>query len=69
MGLLKYTPVAGLDFLNDSSCVVTFGVRHPLSSGVGGPKKKKKKIMRSGVQGSFQISDVVVASWLATLAC
>lgn len=53
MGLLKYTAVAGLDFLNDSSCVVTFGVRHPLSSGVGGPKKKKKKNHEIRSAGKF----------------
>lgn len=60
--LLVYTAVAGLDFLNDSPwIVVKAGVRQALSFEVG---DQKKIIMRSMVQGSFLISDVV-ASWLA----
>lgn len=55
--------------------MLKFGVSLPLSSEVGGVQQKyiyiyqKKKIMRSGVQGTFLISDVALASWLATLAC
>lgn len=57
-----YTAVAGLDFLKDSPwIVVKAGVRQALSVKVG---DQKKIIMRSRVQGSFLISDVV-ASWLA----